>query len=56
MGAQSTVEGTCEERFSSVKEIFQAHLDSGREIGAAVAVCLGNRLVVDLWGGYTDRQ
>jgi CubicO group peptidase (beta-lactamase class C family) len=39
-----------------VRGAFQAHLDDAREIGAAVAICLDNRLVVDLWGGHVDRR
>lgn len=56
MGSTPTVEGTCEQQFSRVKETFQAHFSGGQEIGAAVAITLENRLVVDLWGGHRDRQ
>lgn len=56
MTAAPTAEGKCDQRFSGVKEVFNTHLAAGREIGAAVAITLENRLVVDLWGGYKDRQ
>ncbi|MGA4990697.1 serine hydrolase domain-containing protein [Nonomuraea bangladeshensis] len=40
--------------FEPVREAFAANLTSGREAGAAVAVYLHGRPVVDLWGGLAD--
>jgi CubicO group peptidase (beta-lactamase class C family) len=40
--------------FARVREAFAANLESGAEIGAAVAVYLHGRPVVDLWGGLAD--
>ncbi|MEU6715716.1 serine hydrolase domain-containing protein [Nonomuraea sp. NPDC046802] len=40
--------------FEAVREVFAANLAEGREIGAAVAVYLHGRKVVDLWGGLAD--
>ena len=48
------LQGTCDKRFSGVKEAFQAHFGAGKEIGAAVAVTVAGRPVVDLWGGHMD--
>jgi len=48
------VHGTCDPRFSKVKELFQHNFDSGEEIGAAVCFVLDGTCVVDLWGGYYD--
>ena len=48
------VAGRCDPRLRGVREavaeIFAAH----GEVGAAVAVTLENRLVVDLWAGHAD--
>jgi CubicO group peptidase (beta-lactamase class C family) len=48
------VQGTCDDRFSTVKDAFAANLDSGLDVGASVAVSLDGELVVDLWGGTVD--
>ena len=48
--------GTCAARFSRVRELFQSRLDSGSEIGAAVAFVLDGESVVDLWGGHYDLE
>jgi CubicO group peptidase (beta-lactamase class C family) len=48
------VEGHCEPRFARVREAFADILASGAEVGAALAVCIDNALVVDVWGGHVD--
>ena len=50
------VHGTCDERFNTVKDLFQRSFDSGVEIGAAVSFVLDGQPVVDLWGGHYDLQ
>lgn len=55
--AESTappVDGTCDARFAAVREAFTTNLTARGDVGAAVAVWAGERLVVDLWGGWTD--
>lgn len=47
--------GTCDARFAAVRDAFRENLASREEHGAAVAVWLDGRLVVDLWGGACDR-
>src|SRR5699024_1493565 len=42
--------------FDGVRKTFQKHFDDGRQIGAALSVWEGERCLVDLWGGYADRQ
>jgi CubicO group peptidase (beta-lactamase class C family) len=54
MSEATPVHGTCDSRFTKVKELFQNSFDSGAEIGAAVCFMLDGRCVVDLWGGYYD--
>lgn len=48
------VQGTCDQRFERVREVFRNNLDTGQDIGAAVAVFVDGEPVVDLWGGYFD--
>jgi CubicO group peptidase (beta-lactamase class C family) len=49
------IEGTCDTRFTSVREAFAENFNSRRETGASVAVVLDGRSVVDLWGGWADK-
>src|SRR3712207_3295931 len=46
--------GTCNARFDPVRELFQAKLASGEDLGASVAVIIDGETVVDLWGGWAD--
>src|SRR5262245_47907077 len=41
------VHGTCDPRFTKVKDLFQQSFDSGEEIGAAVSFVLDGACVVD---------
>ncbi len=50
------VYGQCDPKFHRVKEVFEEHVETGKELGAGVAVMIGGRPVVDLWGGYADPQ
>lgn len=47
------VAGTVDARFAAVREAFVANFDDG-EIGAACAIAIDGRCVVDLWGGWRD--
>jgi CubicO group peptidase (beta-lactamase class C family) len=49
----SEIGGTCEPRFARVREAFAANFARG-EVGAALAVYVDGRLVVDLFGGHAD--
>jgi CubicO group peptidase (beta-lactamase class C family) len=50
--------GTCDRRFAAVQEAFAENIATRGEVGAAVAVWVAGRRVVDLCGGWadTDRQ
>jgi len=50
------INGHCDERFESVRRAFAANLDTGRDLGATLAVTHHGKLVVDLYGGFADRQ
>jgi CubicO group peptidase (beta-lactamase class C family) len=47
------VDGSCDAAFAAVREAFTANFDDG-EIGAACAIVVDGRTVVDLWGGWAD--
>jgi CubicO group peptidase (beta-lactamase class C family) len=47
--------GVCDARFKSVREILEANLVSGEELGASIAINLDGQNVVDIWGGWRDQ-
>ena len=48
------IDGYCDERFVSVKHAFEKNFELGLEVGASFAVSLNGKLVVDIWGGFSD--
>ncbi|MFC8347397.1 serine hydrolase domain-containing protein [Streptomyces sp. NPDC057280] len=48
------VQGHCDERFAAVRTAFEENFRDRGELGAAVAVTVDGRTVVDLWGGWAD--
>ena len=50
------VHGSCEPAFAAVGNAFERGFAERGELGAAVAVHLNGRLVVDLWGGDADSE
>jgi CubicO group peptidase (beta-lactamase class C family) len=48
------VEGRCAEGYEGVRAAFTANFGDPGELGAAVAVVVDGRPVVDLWGGLAD--
>jgi len=51
---RAIVEGQCDRAFEPVRDAFAEALVSGFEVGAALAVYVDGRPVIDLWGGYAD--
>src|SRR5216684_3276366 len=49
------IEGNCDPRFGRVKAAFAENFDQRNEYGAAVAVSVDGKMVVDLWGGHADK-
>ena len=47
--------GHWDRRFGPVRDAFAQNFSLHDEIGACVAVSVGGRMVVDLWGGRADR-
>jgi len=54
MNVTPPLDGFCDPRFAAVREAFRANFRERGEPGAAVAVSLDGRAVVDLWGGWKD--
>lgn len=52
----SSAAGHADPAFAGVKAVFEAGLADGDDLGAAVAVFVDGRAVVDLWGGIADRR
>ena len=48
------VQGWTDDRFSAVRDVLAANLDSGKDVGASVAVSVEGELVADIWGGVID--
>jgi CubicO group peptidase (beta-lactamase class C family) len=51
----ANIAGRCEPGFESVRDRFAENFRDYAEVGAALAVHVGGRLVIDLWGGMADR-
>jgi hypothetical protein len=49
--ADVAVGGVCDARFQSVREAFAGNFVRRSEVGAAVAVTVDGKPVVDLWAG-----
>jgi CubicO group peptidase (beta-lactamase class C family) len=54
--AEVPIEGTCDSRFERVREAFADNFAQRGDVGAAAAVTIEGKPVVDLWGGYADKQ
>jgi CubicO group peptidase (beta-lactamase class C family) len=54
--ADGSVQGETGERFSAVREAFEANLASGEDIGSSFCATVEGETVVDLWGGFADPQ
>ena len=50
------IEGTCDPKFSRVKDTFAENFEKRGEVGAAAAVMPDGKSVVDIWAGHADRE
>jgi len=50
------MDGFLDPAFAAVRDVFEASFADGWNAGAAVAVFVGGRAVVDLWGGVADTR
>ena len=46
--------GICDPKFSEVRDILAASIESGADTGVSFALTIGGEMVVDLWGGHLD--
>ena len=54
--AELVIQGECDPRFERVRAAFAENFARRNEYGAAVAVYVDGRPVLDLWGGHADRD
>jgi CubicO group peptidase (beta-lactamase class C family) len=50
------LQGHCDARFKRVREVFEASFESGAELGASLCIYREGRPIVDLWGGFADKD
>lgn len=50
------IDGRCDTRFESVRDAFRVNFAEDGEWGAATCVIVDGTTVLDLWGGYIDRE
>ena len=50
----TAIDGTCDSRFARVREEFARNFAERAERGGAVSIWHDGRVVVDLWGGWSD--
>src|SRR5204863_8223981 len=48
------VEGSCMPRFEPLRQLFSELIESGRDLGASLAVAIDGEFALDLWGGWAD--
>ncbi|MFX1425321.1 MAG: serine hydrolase [Promethearchaeota archaeon] len=50
------IQGLCEPRFEAVKDAFMQNFEEGMEVGASFAVTINGKYVIDIWGGFKDKE
>jgi CubicO group peptidase (beta-lactamase class C family) len=50
------IDGWCDPAFAGVRDVLAESLAAGTDLGAAVAVYVDGRCVVDVWGGVADKR
>lgn len=56
MSGELVIGGTVAPGFERVRDAFEANWTTDIEVGAALSVVLEGETVVDLWGGWRDRE
>jgi CubicO group peptidase (beta-lactamase class C family) len=56
MSDKIRIEGTCSSEFAAVRRAVEDNFERRGEIGSSVCVYKDGKKVVDLWGGYMDRE
>ena len=50
------IDGYCHPDFKELESHFRSLIDSGYETGASFAVEKDGEMIVDLWGGFKDKE
>ncbi|KAF4497403.1 beta-lactamase [Fusarium agapanthi] len=50
------IHGTCDPKFHEVRSLLEKYIESGEEIGASITIDIDGKEVVDIWGGYADKE
>jgi CubicO group peptidase (beta-lactamase class C family) len=50
------INGVCDARFAAVRAVLANNFREHGEVGAAVAITIDGRFVVDLWGGWANED
>jgi len=56
MSEKIEIYGKCDARFEAVKSALRKNFEEGMDVGASFAVMINGEYVVDLWGGYKDKE
>ena len=48
--------GSCDPRFERVYEVLAKNIEAGKEVGASVYANIDGEDVIDLWGGWRDKE
>ncbi len=51
---ETTVHGFAADKFSPVRDAFEANFASGADVGASCCATLEGETIIDLWGGFAD--
>jgi CubicO group peptidase (beta-lactamase class C family) len=51
----SDIQGSTHPKFAHLRDVYGRNFADGLEYGSAVAVVIDGEVVVDLWGGHTDK-
>ncbi|KAF5681261.1 beta-lactamase [Fusarium heterosporum] len=52
----SMIHGNCDPKFQEVRSLLQGFIESGKENGASITINIDGKEVVDIWGGYVDKD
>ncbi|KAI0867998.1 beta-lactamase [Hypoxylon argillaceum] len=52
----AVINGKCDPRFQEVRSLLEQAVASGDELGASITVNLDGEEVVDIWGGFVDKE
>lgn len=56
MTVVAALEGQCDARFTRVRDLMAEAIEDGREVGASLYVSIAGEPVIDLWGGWRDKE